>query len=282
MNPEPLVSVYIPTKDRPKLLVRALSSIYLQTYQNIEVLVCDDGSETDLSAIKTAFSVLFERFVWIRNDVSLGVSAARNKLISVSSGDYITGLDDDDEFTPDRIESFVRSGLAEQYVLLSSRYLKCYSNTVIADRWKRRVITHKLLLNDNHVGNQVFTKKEYLLGVGGFEEDLNSRALEDYHLWIKMTKKYGNGFRMDIPTYKLYLNTHDWRKNLDRTLASKKLHLFFENVGGLTFRNRLNIKASRAIDGKYELSVKDYLQLIVYFCWYQLARICYLKLLRQT
>ena len=111
----PLVSIYVPTHNRPALLVRALESIERQAYKNIEVLVCDDGSTMDLSSIREKFAKKFSNFVWMRNENPLGACASRNRLIEVAKGEYITGLDDDDELELNRIELFLQSSRLSRY-----------------------------------------------------------------------------------------------------------------------------------------------------------------------
>ncbi len=98
----PLVSVYVTTKDRPYYLSRALQSICNQTYKNIEVLICNDGSKDvfldEYNQIIKDFQSKFITLTYLYNESSVGACVSRNKLINLAKGKFVTGLDDDDCF----------------------------------------------------------------------------------------------------------------------------------------------------------------------------------------
>ena len=102
----PLVSIYIPTKNRLKLLKRAINSVRAQTYPNTEIIIVDDGS-TDGTKEYLKTLEKESNIVVIYRDKSYGATDARNLAIKKSKGDFLTGLDDDDFILPDRIEYFV-------------------------------------------------------------------------------------------------------------------------------------------------------------------------------
>lgn len=80
-----LLSVVIPTKNRPILLERALKSIESQEFKNIEVLVVNDGSSV-------AYESVISKFKWVRYfklETSKGVSYARNYAINKADGEWI-------------------------------------------------------------------------------------------------------------------------------------------------------------------------------------------------
>jgi glycosyltransferase involved in cell wall biosynthesis len=102
-----LVSIYLPTHNRRRLLERAVDSVLNQTYRNIELIVVNDGSTDDTSPFLHEKCQLDQRLIPIINPTSLGPSKSRNIAVMAAKGTFITGLDDDDEFTPDRIARFV-------------------------------------------------------------------------------------------------------------------------------------------------------------------------------
>lgn len=108
-----LVSIVIPTYKRPDRLALSLESILNQTYKNIEVVLVDDngiGSEYDDATAKVAqkYSKLFNSFIYVKNKINLGGGGARNEGIKIAQGEYITFLDDDDTFAPNKIELQVK------------------------------------------------------------------------------------------------------------------------------------------------------------------------------
>lgn len=102
----PLVSVVIPTYNRPVELLRSINSVLAQTYKNIEILVIDDGSEEDIA--KVCNSLADNRIRFFRNDIHTNANVARNRGIREAKGKYIAMLDSDDEYMPFHIEQRVR------------------------------------------------------------------------------------------------------------------------------------------------------------------------------
>jgi glycosyltransferase involved in cell wall biosynthesis len=104
----PLVSVIVRTKDRPRLVMKALGSIVAQTYRPIEVvLVNDGGCDLDIEMIKTIHKDISLKY--IRLEKNTGRAHAANVGIDAASGDYIGFLDDDDELYPDHVNSLLSS-----------------------------------------------------------------------------------------------------------------------------------------------------------------------------
>ncbi|RMD58957.1 glycosyltransferase family 2 protein [Candidatus Parcubacteria bacterium] len=116
---EPLVSVYVPTYNRCALLVeRAVRSVLNQDYPNFELIVvgdhCTDNTAELLAGIddrRLRFVNLPERGAYPRSPewrwMVAGISAV-NHALGMVRGDFITQLDDDDEYTPDRLGCLVR------------------------------------------------------------------------------------------------------------------------------------------------------------------------------
>jgi glycosyltransferase involved in cell wall biosynthesis len=98
---EQLVTVIIPTYNRGDTLNRALQSTISQTYDNLEILVVDDGSTDGTEDIVRSFTD--PRVRYIRHDCNRGPAAARNTGIRKSKGHYVAFLDSDDEWMKEKI-----------------------------------------------------------------------------------------------------------------------------------------------------------------------------------
>jgi glycosyltransferase involved in cell wall biosynthesis len=97
-----LVSVVIPTLDRPKLLLRAIDSVLRQTHDDIEVIVVVDRPDPDtVSALR---SVNDPRSQLIVNPHPSTAAGARNAGADHAKGEWIAFLDDDDEWLPNKLE----------------------------------------------------------------------------------------------------------------------------------------------------------------------------------
>lgn len=103
-----LVSIIIPTYKRPKMLGRAIESTLKQTYKNIEIIVVDDNDEN--SEFRKATEDFMERYKnnpnikYVKHNINKGGALARNTGINIANGEYISFLDDDDEYLPEKIE----------------------------------------------------------------------------------------------------------------------------------------------------------------------------------
>lgn len=114
------VSVIVPTYKRYDLLTRCLDSILNQTYKNIEIIVVDDNPPD--SNERTATRSLMERYQqshpfikYLQNSKNMGGSLTRNRGIMAAEGEYLTFLDDDDEYLPDKIEVELKAMLENNW-----------------------------------------------------------------------------------------------------------------------------------------------------------------------
>jgi len=107
---QPLVSIVIRTKDRPDLLEEALKSVSEQTYSNIEVVIVNDGG-CDVARVIEKFRPQIRKLRYLNCEQSRGRSAAANRGIEASQGEWIAFLDDDDLLTPAGIEERVSGAL---------------------------------------------------------------------------------------------------------------------------------------------------------------------------
>ena len=109
-RPAPTVSVVIPTFNRGALLDEAIHSVLAQTFDDLELIVVDDGSTDDTRRRVEAHRDPRVRYLHQRNT---GLAAARNAGIQAARGSYVAFLDDDDSWQPDK--------LRRQMELLSAR-----------------------------------------------------------------------------------------------------------------------------------------------------------------
>lgn len=101
-----MVSVLIPAYNTERFLKQSLNSIVNQTYQNLQVVVVDDGSQDNTLSIAQQFAEEYS-FVEVYHQVNSGVAAARNKLIAHAKGDYILFVDSDDWIESNMIEQMI-------------------------------------------------------------------------------------------------------------------------------------------------------------------------------
>lgn len=93
-----MFSVVIPLYNKSHTIIKTLQSVIDQTYKNFEIIIINDGStDNSIEVIQQYFS---DKRIKIFNQPNRGVSAARNKGVEVSNGEWISFLDGDDEWHP--------------------------------------------------------------------------------------------------------------------------------------------------------------------------------------
>lgn len=215
---QPLVSVYIATQNRPDLLARAVNSCVGQTYPKLEIIVVDDGSTAENTLRNQQLMSEYPQIHYILLNQASGAPVARNTAINLAQGEFITGLDDDDEFKPERI-----SELVQQWYSRSDCAFLCTGYTVITERQRlyhyarrARAINYQHLLYANVVGNQLFTLTSHLRAIKGFDVTLSS--CQDYDTWLRLAAAFGKGYRIGSNSYIL----HQDHESLRISTSSKR------------------------------------------------------------
>jgi GT2 family glycosyltransferase/tetratricopeptide (TPR) repeat protein/MoaA/NifB/PqqE/SkfB family radical SAM enzyme len=190
----PLVSVIVPTYNRPDMLVAALQSILEQTYKNHEIIVVNDCG-LDVADI-VGWLNKKGNITYVRHDRNRERAAARNTGLKLARGKYIAYLDDDDLFYPGHLETLV-------YFLENTDYRVAYTDAHRAHQAKQRgryVTTCRdlpyshdfnadLLLVANQFPNLcLMHEKSCLEKTGLFDESLMTH--EDWDLWIRLSLYY--------------------------------------------------------------------------------------------
>ena len=226
----PLVTVYIPTYNRPEMLERAVDSVLSQGYDNLEILVVDDSSES-IHQKKLEQLSCQKGFTLLTNRHQKGACGARNTAIMNAKGLFITGLDDDDEFLPNRIEQMLEAFDHEKYAAVSTTtFVQLGNNDRVLRNADRGVFHTEDQLHYNKIGNQVFTLTERLKSIGGFDENLP--AFQDYDAWLRLSCDYGPILKIDLPSY----ITHTEHENRISSSSQKKergLQLFRQKHAAL-------------------------------------------------
>lgn len=188
----PLVSVVIPTCNRPNLLRRAIRSVLRQSYEKIEVLVIDDGNDGVGHKLSEEFHDV--RLRAYRNRRGKGACASRNTGLDLARGEFYTGLDDDDYFHEERISEFVSVYRPEFSFIASNARVLRNGVSELRFRGGRSIRLSDLLWGGNCVGNQIFTETARVRSLGGFDESLT--AGQDTDLWIRMVERWGPALRI--------------------------------------------------------------------------------------
>ncbi|TWJ26353.1 glycosyltransferase family 2 protein [Geobacter argillaceus] len=190
-----MISVVIPIYNRPDTLARALDSLVAQTNQNFEVLVCDDGSTEDVKSVALSYSDKLKlRYFWMKN--SGGPAHPRNIGVANAEKEWISFLDSDDWWCPDRIETILPLLREDVDVLYHPLELRS-KKTSWRKRTEGRFIIgnplEDLMSQGNPIPNSaVVVRKSKLLKIGGLCEEKSMVAIEDFDAWLQLAHEDAN------------------------------------------------------------------------------------------
>lgn len=207
------VSIIIPTYNYAEYICDAIDSALNQTYNNIEVIVVDDGSTDNTKEIVTK---KYKDKVTYIHQLNQGVSSARNNGITKSTGTWILTLDADDWIDPQYIEHALKK-IQNKVSLITSRAhfvdlnLSSLGRTYpegSIDLAKTKL--HRLVKENYVVTTSLFSKYMWHL-IGGYDTNIN-RA-EDWEFWINMVKNGANVLYLEGDKPYLKYRTHQNSKS---------------------------------------------------------------------
>ncbi len=187
----PKISVIIPVYNAEETIKDTIESVLSQTYSQFEIIVINDGSQDKTLEI---VSRILDPRLKVLSYPNAGVSVSRNRGISQAAGDYVSFLDADDLWTPDKLETQLKALQANPQAAVayswtdwideSGQFLRSGGHiTVNGD------VYAKLLLRDFvESGSNPLIRRQALTEVGGFDESLNLAA--DWDMWLRLAARY--------------------------------------------------------------------------------------------
>ncbi len=193
---DPLVSVIVPTHDRPALLGRALASLADQTFADLEVIVVDDAGSDPSGVIEPWRGAIGGggRTSLVRHDRNRGLAAARNTGLRLARGRYVCFLDDDDCLLPHHFAALLpalRLGARVVHAdacVLDEEAAEPLPLTRPARQYYQQGYDPRLFLIENSIPVQaVLAERDLLREVGEFDEELP--VMEDWDFWIRVFER---------------------------------------------------------------------------------------------
>lgn len=197
----PLVSVIIPAYNAERFIERTLQSVLAQTYQNIEVIVVDDGSHDHTATIVQSIAQQEHR-VHFFQQANAGVASARNFAIQKSRGELIAPIDSDDIWYPQNLERQVHRIIEDTSLgLVYSWSIEINEDDQMSGGFHASDFQGEIyvaLLNQNFIGNAsaVLIRRRCLEEVGGYNCTLraqNAQGGEDLDLYLRIAEHYRVG-----------------------------------------------------------------------------------------
>lgn len=179
-----MVSVITPVFNSEKTLKRVLESVRDQTLSSVEHILIDDGS-TDSSALIISNFAKENEDVMLLTQVNLGAGAARNKAIEMANGKYISFLDADDFWSPEKLENQINFMESQGYQFTYTDYFKVQNDQIVGKTNVPKMLSYNQLLVNCPIGCLTAVYNQHMLGKVYMSLH---RQGQDWSLWLKITK----------------------------------------------------------------------------------------------
>lgn len=200
------VSVLIPTYHSDITLHRAIDSVLTQNYEDFEVIVVDDNNPTDEYRRRTELLMQpyasDERVKYIQHETNKNGSVARNTAFANSEGEYITFLDDDDFYYPDKLKYEV------EFLENNPQFGGCYcwrrsNGKDICGKYEGDLSEQILSLEFTPCTPTLMVRRECYIELNGFDESY--RRHQDFEFLLRFFEKYSLGY---VPSVQVEISTN--------------------------------------------------------------------------
>lgn len=217
-------------------LDEAVQSLFAQTFQDFEIVMCEDGSKDDTYVVAQKIAEVHDNVKLLRNEKNLGLNLTLNKCLQAAEGEYIARMDADDISLPTRFEKEVEFlDTHPEYAIVSVPMIHFDEDgdfRVGHDSGEPTLTDFAKFSPFCHAPCMV--RREAYEAVGGYSVGEYLMRQEDYHLWIKMYKHGYRGYSIPEPLYKMRddrnaLARRNWRSRRNEAyvkyLACREFHL---------------------------------------------------------
>ena len=163
---QPLVSVLLPTHNRPGYFEIALKSVLAQTYQHVEIIVSDNSDNDDTARLIEPYLQTYDHIYYFRRPRTLPVENW-DRCYELSKGDYLNYLMDDDAFHPEKLMRMVSCMVANPSVGLVTSYrelIDAQGNRLPALPGTEKLFEHDVLLRGMEFGRHLLMQGSNVVG----------------------------------------------------------------------------------------------------------------------
>lgn len=187
----PLISVIVPLYNGEKTIRETVESILNQTLQDFELIIINDGSQDEGLEIISKFQ---DSRIKVFSYPNSGISTTRNRGIFHATGEYISFIDADDLWTPNKLESQLKALQENPKAAVAyswSDHINEFGQSLNRGSYMTvngDVYAKILLIDFIANGSNPLIRREALMAVGGFDESLSTSA--DWDMWVRLAARY--------------------------------------------------------------------------------------------
>ena len=269
-----MVSAIVTTyKREPDMVLRAIDSILMQTYKDMELIVVDDSpdeyklrNDVKNAVLNRAKQSREIEIRYIAHEKNMGACVARNTGLNASRGEYVAYLDDDDEWMPEKIEKQIEVIQKSNVALVGCGSISV--NDTDGTKKERNVTPHrgkvfKELLSINFIGSTSFPliRKSNLIDIDGFDPLMQS--VQDYDVWLRIAEKYEIDY-IDEPLVIYHehndgrITTNPQKRINGTTRLCQKFQTYLDADRRLWWEKHRELSRQYALNGEYGKAVKNW------------------------
>lgn len=197
-----LITVAIPTRNRPEYLKQALISVIEQTYKEMRIVVIDNDSDSEYDSKAVVEELADPRVEYIRNKKNLGIIGNWNKAIEICDTKYLSIFHDDDIMLPEfiarsiaNLEENPSAGMSYSHankVDTNLQFVSIWSDLipgvglVSGDDYLKFTVEHGCCLT---IAPTTVVRKDVYKNVGIYSEELCFNSF-DFNMWVKIAAQY--------------------------------------------------------------------------------------------
>lgn len=230
-------------------LPAAVESILEQTYDNWELIMCDDGSDDNSYEVAQNIAKRFpEKIILLKNEYNMRLAATLNRCLKYARGEYVARMDADDISMADRLETQIK------FLENNPEYACVGSNMIIFDEkgeHGERVMPEKtkkatLLKTTIFAHPTIMMKRSVYQKLGGYTVSKSTMRAEDLDLWFRFVHAGYKGYNIQRPLYKYRESEKDLKKRSLR-VAFQTSKVFLNGYKLLGFSKMQYVYAFRPI-----------------------------------
>jgi glycosyltransferase involved in cell wall biosynthesis len=220
------VSVLLPVYNGEKYLAEAIESVLAQSFSDFEFFILDDGSKDRSREIILAYQNKDSRIKNMPNAKNLGVEKTLNRGVSLSQGEYLARLDQDDRWSDgdklkkqveflDRHPACAVLGTAQENIDEEGRPIQ-----IVKFQETDTAIRDVILFSNPFAHPSVLIRKSALIEMGGYSEEKKYDLIDDYELWLRLGTKYELANLPDVSLqYRIHAGSRSVKNEYRQRLA---------------------------------------------------------------
>ena len=187
-------------------LEEAIGSILAQTYENWELILCDDGSTDGTFDVAQLYCTQYpEKIILLQNERNMGLNDTLNRCLAAATGEYIARMDGDDLCDATRFAQELSALEAHPEMAVVSTPMHYFDEQGVWATGTAKVLPQPMdfLFGTPFCHAPCMARRDVIRSIGGYTDDPKYLRVEDYDLWVKLYAAGHRGINLTQPLYQM-------------------------------------------------------------------------------